>query len=213
MRLFNEEGWFANGVQAHLDVVPMSGWRRSLWYDQTGLPWVPPSPNMKEPGTAVVYPGVCFFEGTSASEGRGTDDPFRLVGAPWADPERLLHHMAGFRVPGVEMQPAEFTPRELPGVATAPKYVNETCRGLRLTVTDRDALQPVRLGIALLAAFLRAHPSQMELRNRRFDILTGSKSVRELLQRGTPPDEIALSWEQGVRAFSRLRERYLLYPA
>jgi len=209
--LWNNEGWLANSVKAPLTVVEMDGWERSMWYDETGLAWIPPSPNMPTLETAVVYPGMCLIEGTSISEGRGTASPFQLIGAPWADPERILKELSSFQIPGVAFAPAEFTPTEIPGTASEPKYEGTLCRGIRLSVTDRSAVSPVHLGICVLSAFKRAYPAETVLRNRRFDILSGNKSVRQQLDRGSHPDEICAAWEPELRAFGEVRSNYLLY--
>ena len=210
-RLWNEEGWLANGVKAPLQVVEMEGWQRSLWYDETGLSWTPPSPNMPSLETAVIYPGICFVEGTSVSEGRGTTTPFQVLGAPWANPDRLLKELSAFDTPGVKFSGAEFTPTEIPGTASEPKYEGTACRGIRLSVVDRNAVRPVHLGVTVLSAFKRAHPTETVFRNRRFDILTGNKSVRQQLERGYHPDEICEGWAHELRAFGEIRSKYLMY--
>jgi uncharacterized protein YbbC (DUF1343 family) len=210
-RMWNEEGQLKDGVRARLDVVPMEGWERSMWFDETGLPWLAPSPNMQLLSTAIIYPGLCFVEGTSISEGRGTPSPFELIGAPWADPDQIMKHLASFPTPGAAFTEAAFTPHAIPGVAAKPKYEGTLCRGVRVIIQDRNSLQPVKLGIAILAAFKRAHHDMTVLRNRRFDILTGSSSVRKKLEQNTHPDDITASWAPALESFARVRERYLLY--
>jgi uncharacterized protein YbbC (DUF1343 family) len=210
-RLWNDEGWLANGVKAPLQVLEMDGWKRSMWYDETGLEWTAPSPNMPSLTTAVVYPGLCFVEGTSISEGRGTPNPFELVGAPWAAPEKILKILSGFKTPGVAFTETEFTPREIPGIASQPKFEGTPCRGIRLSVVDRNLVQPVHLGVAILSAFKRAHPAETILRNRRFDILTGNRRVRQSLDQGVHPDEICDEWTEELKTFGEIRARYLLY--
>lgn len=210
-RLWNGEGWLANGVRARLKVVPMEGWKREMWYDQTGLTWIPPSPNMPRLSTAIVYPGICFIEGTSLSEGRGTSSPFEVVGAPWADSDKILSQLSVLRTPGVSFSAEEFTPREIPGIASEPKFENKLCRGIRLSVVERDKIEPVKLGIQIISAFLQAHRKETELRNRRFDILTGSSSVRKKLETDVAPEEIFQMWKSDLEKFCHLREKYLLY--
>ena len=209
--LWNNEGWLSNGVRVRLEVVPVAGWKRSMWFDESGLPWVAPSPNMQSLSTAIVYPGLCFVEGSSISEGRGTGSPFQLIGAPWTDPEKILHHLDAFEAPGIRFTPEEFRPRDIPGIARQPKFDGVPCRGVRITITDRDAVKPVRLGIAILAAFKRAHPQETILRNRRFDILTGNPSVRHQLDQNVSPESICDSWKQELEAFGKVREKYLVY--
>jgi uncharacterized protein YbbC (DUF1343 family) len=210
-RLWNEEGWSANGVKAHLEIVAMEGWERRMWFDETGLTWTAPSPNMPTLETAIIYPGLCFVEGTSVSEGRGTPQPFQIIGAPWADPEQILKHLSGFDTPGVECSEMDFVPKEIPGIASQPKFENSACRGVRVSVVDRDAVQPVHLGVSLLAAFKRAHPAETIFRNRRFDILTGNKNVRQMLERGVHPDEVCEGWARELSAFGQIRSKYLIY--
>jgi len=210
-RLWNDEGWLANGVKAPLQVVEMEGWQRSLWYDETGLSWTPPSPNMPSLETAVIYPGLCFVEGTSISEGRGTLSPFQLIGAPWANPEKILKELSAFKTPGVTFSAAQFAPIEIPGTASQPKFEDTVCNGIRLTVVDRNVVKPLHLGVAVLSAFKRAHPAETVFRNRRFDILTGNKSVRQQLERGCHPDEICEGWAEELRSFGDIRSKYLMY--
>jgi uncharacterized protein YbbC (DUF1343 family) len=210
-RLWNEEGWLTNAVKAPLEVVSMQGWKRPMWYDETGLSWTSPSPNMPTLATATVYPGICLVEGTSISEGRGTASPFQLIGAPWADPEKILHHLSPFDTSGAICSTAEFTPREIPGTASDPKHEGKLCRGICVSITDRNAVQSVHLGISILSAFKRAHPDETVFRNRRFDILTGNQNVRHQLDRGVPPDEICSGWTEELEAFGRIRRKYLLY--
>ena len=209
--LWNNEGWLENAVKASLKVVEMEGWRRSMWHDETGLAWIPPSPNMPSLETAVTYPGTCFVEGTSVSEGRGTPTPFQVLGAPWADPEKIMKELSAFKIPGVTFSAAEFTPVEIPATASNPKFEGTLCRGIRLSVIDRNAVKPVYLGVAVLSAFKRAHAAETIFRNRRFDILTGNKNVRQQLERGIHPDEICGGWEEGLRTFGEIRSKHLMY--
>lgn len=207
----NDEGWLGDGRKADLHVVLMERWRRSMWYDQTGLAWIPPSPNIPTLATASIYPGMCLVEGTSLSEGRGTSDPFLVVGAPWADPERVLGHLARFDVRCVKFTPERFTPREIPGTARHPKFEGKECRGIRIEIVNRDALKPVYVGISVLAAFKRAHPDDMLFDTMRFDSLAGNVQVREDLDLGAPPDEICAAWESDLGDFDRIRSKYLMY--
>ena len=208
-RLFNEEF----GLGAALDVVPMEGWRRAMFADDTGLPWVLPSPNMPTVETAVVYPGTVLFEGTMLSEGRGTTRPFELVGAPWIDAERFARDMNALELPGVYFRPAVFEP-------TFQKHAKTTCGGCQIHVLDRHAFRPVLTGVALIAAFRRADPAKFawrqppyeyEREKLTFDILAGSDRLRRQIEGGDPATEIAAGWEPDEESFRKLRERYLLY--
>jgi uncharacterized protein YbbC (DUF1343 family) len=208
-QLFNVEF----GIGADLEVIRMDGWHREMYYDQTGLPWVIPSPNMPTLDTAIVYPGTVLFEGTNLSEGRGTTRPFEIVGAPWAVAERFAAAMNQARLPGVHFRPAEFEP-------TFQKHAKTTCAGCQIHVLDRRAFRPVETGVALIAAFRAAGLDHFAWRNPPYeyerdkmpiDILAGSSELREQIERGIDPRAIAASWAPTVDAFMKTRERYLLY--
>jgi uncharacterized protein YbbC (DUF1343 family) len=210
-RLWNEERWLTGGVQAVLHVVGLQNWRRSQWYDETGLPWIPPSPNMTRLETAIIYPGLCLIEGTTLSEGRGTSSPFELIGAPWVDPDRVLKEIERLPHDGVSFEAATFIPRAIPGVTSAPKFEGEICQGVRISVVDRNKVLPVRLGISVLTAFLRMHPREMELQHPRFDLLSGDSYVGQMLEEGADPEDIAGRWKPDLARFGEVRGRYLLY--
>jgi uncharacterized protein YbbC (DUF1343 family) len=208
-RLFNER--FDLG--ADLDVVAMSGWRREMYADVTGLPWVMPSPNMPTLETAVVYPGTVLFEGTMLSEGRGTTRPFELVGAPGIEAERFAREMNALGLPGVVFRPAVFEP-------TFQKHARTACGGCQIHVTDRDAFRPVLTGVALIGMFRRVDPGRFAWRQPPyeyepvklpFDILAGSDRLRQDIEAGHDPHTIARSWHEDEEAFRQLREPYLLY--
>jgi uncharacterized protein YbbC (DUF1343 family) len=208
-RLFNEH--FAIG--AALEVVKMEGWERGMYADETGLPWVMPSPNMPTLETAVVYPGTVLFEGVMLSEGRGTTRPFELVGAPWIEAERFAETMNALELPGVYFRPAVFEP-------TFQKYAKLACAGAQLHVTDREAFRPVITGAALIHAFRRMDPQKFAWRQPPYeyehdklpiDILAGSDVLRLQIEREMPIGDIAESWREDEQAFARLRERFLLY--
>jgi uncharacterized protein YbbC (DUF1343 family) len=208
-QLFNGEF----GIGADLEVITMDGWRREMYFDETGLPWVIPSPNMPTLDTAIVYPGTVLFEGTNLSEGRGTTRPFEIVGAPWPVAERFAGAMNQARLPGVYFRPAVFEP-------TFQKHAKATCAGCQIHVLDRRAFRPVETGVALIAAFRTAGPDQFAWRNPPYeyehdqmpiDILAGSSELREQIEGGIDPRAIAASWEPTVGAFMKTRERHLLY--
>jgi uncharacterized protein YbbC (DUF1343 family) len=208
-RLFNEH--FAIG--APLEVVAMEGWQRQLFADETGLPWVMPSPNIPTLETAVVYPGTVLFEGMLISEGRGTTRPFELIGAPWIEAERFAPAMNALGLPGVHCRPAVFEP-------TFHKHAKQACGGCQIHVTDRRTFKPVLTGVALIQMFRRANPEQFAWREPPyeyehdklpFDILAGSDVLRQQLEADVPATDIAASWRADEAAFSRLRQPFLLY--
>ncbi len=198
-----------------LQVIEATGWRRDMLWPETGLAWIPPSPNIPNFETALVYPGAGFFEATSGSEGRGTDAPFLLVGAAWADGEQLATELNGRNLPGVRFEPASFTPRDIPGVAVDPKLEGNTVEGIRYRVTDPDVFEPVSAGVHVLHAFYhQAPPSQRDDFINRPDWLgklTGTNALYEMLTRGATPEEILASWQPDTAAFRRDRAPYLLY--
>jgi uncharacterized protein YbbC (DUF1343 family) len=208
-RLFNER--FELG--ATLEVVPMDGWRRDMYADATGLPWVMPSPNMPTLDTAIAYPGTVLFEGTLLSEGRGTTRPFELVGAPWIDADRFAREMHALGLPGAHFRPAVFEP-------TFQKHATQACGGCQIHVTDRAAFRPVLTGAALIQLFRRFDPARFAWRPPPYeyehdtppiDILAGSDVLRRQIESDLPPAAIAESWRDDEEGFRRLREGYLLY--
>ena len=195
------------------NIVPMTGWRRGLWYDETALPWVPPSPNMPTLTTAAVYPGMCLLEGTNVSEGRGTTTPFEVFGAPWMDPFRLAEAMNALELPGVCFRPHVFQP-------TFQKYAGVECGGAQIIVRDRNAMQPVRMGLALLCC-IRAHwPEALQWRAEEYefvtdrpaiDLLMGTSSLREQIDNGDPWQAIVSDWEADEAQWMQTRNQWLLY--
>jgi uncharacterized protein YbbC (DUF1343 family) len=208
-RLFNER----HGIGAKLEVVPMEGWSRGMYWDETGLPWVMPSPNMPTLDTAIVYPGTVLFEGTMLSEGRGTTRPFELIGAPWLDGEELSSRMNAIGLEGAHFRPAIFEP-------TFQKHARETCGGCQIHVTDRQAFEPVKAGVALMRECnemapdrfaWRPPPYEYEHGKMPIDILAGSEALREQIAARMPLADIVASWRDGEAAFAKIREPYLLY--
>ncbi|MEV7286458.1 DUF1343 domain-containing protein [Streptomyces sp. NPDC093252] len=186
-----------------LEVVRMRGWRRSDFYDASGLPWVPPSPNMPTPDTALVYAGTCLFEGTNLSEGRGTTRPFELLGAEGLD-GRWAAAANELGLPGVRFREAYFTP-------TFSKFPHRTVGGVQVHVHDRRAFDPVRTGIGLLITARRSWSGFRWLENHWIDTLTGSTRVRTMIDAGAGTGEVVAAWQHGLAAFRSTRERYLLY--
>jgi len=208
-RLFNEHFH----IGAELVVVPMEGWTRRQFADETGLPWVMPSPNMPTLDTAIVYPGTVLFEGILISEGRGTTRPFELVGAPWIDGERFAAGMNALDLPGAHFRPAGFEP-------TFQKYAKTPCGGCQIHVTDRYTFKPVLTGVALAQMFRRADPAQFAWRPPPYeyehdklpiDILAGSDRLRQQIEADVPARQIAEGWRNDEQAFTELRRRFLLY--
>lgn len=208
-KLFNE----AFGIGAPLETVTMEGWSRDLYFDDTDVPWIMPSPNMPTLDTAIVYPGTVLFEGTMVSEGRGTTRPFELIGAPYLDGAALAGRMNAHRLPGVYFRPADFEP-------TFQKHAKTPCGGCQLHVTSRMDFEPVIAGAALIRECYGLAPEQFQWREGPYeyehekmpiDILAGSTELREQVESQVPVPEIAASWTKGVAEFEALRAPYLLY--
>lgn len=199
-RLFNEEFLTA---PVPLDTVLMSGWKRSDFHDASGLPWVPPSPNMPTPDTALVYAGTCLFEGTNLSEGRGSARPFELLGAEGID-RRWAEEAGELELPGVRFREAYFTP-------TFSKFQGKTVGGVQIHVHDRAAYDPVRTGIALLVTAKQVWSGFAWRPDNWIDKLTGSARVRTMIDAGADADEVVAGWQDELAAFRRVRREYLLY--
>ena len=197
-KLFNGE----NKIGADLTVVAMKNWRRDDWFDDTALPWISPSPNMRNMNEAALYPGIGAIEGTNLSVGRGTDTPFEHVGAPWIDGVQLSDALNARALPGVRFYPVRFTP-------ASSKYANEECQGVFMIVTDRAALRPVRLGLEVASAINRLYPGQYQLESAAR--LFGSRDTLARVKTGDDPAAIAASWAAAEARWRLLRSKYLLY--
>ncbi len=198
---------------AAIEVLPLAGWRRNEYHDETGLPWVLPSPNLPTLESAIVYPGMVLLEGTNLSEGRGTTRPFEIAGAPWLDAHRLAAAMNDLALPGIWFRPAEFQP-------TFQKHAGQSCGGCQLHVTDRSAFRPVLTAVAFLQVCRRLAPDRFAWREPPYeyetvippiDILSGSDALRRSLDDDVPYTAIAEEWTADLDAFRRVREHYLSY--
>jgi uncharacterized protein YbbC (DUF1343 family) len=197
-KLFNAE----NGIGADLTVVALRNWRRDQWFDHTGLPWINPSPNMRNLLQATLYPGVGAFEGTNLSVGRGTDTPFEQLGAPWIDGVQLSDALNARWIPGVSFYPVRFTP-------ASSKYAKEECQGVFMIVTDRLALRPVRVGVEIAAMLHKLYGATFELDAAAR--LFGSKDSLARIRAGESPEAIASSWAADEARWRVIRAKYLLY--
>ncbi len=205
---------FAARMGAEVTVVPVANLRRSTRWEDTDLPWRAPSPNIPSLETALAYPGFGLFEGTNLSEGRGTAAPFRLVGAPWTDPEAWLRQIGGAPA-GVRLTPARFVPRPLPA-APAPRFAEEEVAGLRVELTDPTRFRPVRSALVAIAAARASHPESFEFREAGgrywLDLLLGTDRIRQGLEAGVPVPELLEGEEAALEAFLEERRSSLLYP-
>ncbi|MDR3629069.1 MAG: DUF1343 domain-containing protein [Desulfocapsaceae bacterium] len=198
---------------ADLEVIAMQGWRRSMSFGESGLPWVFPSPNMPTPATALVYPGQVIWEGTNVSEGRGTTLPFELVGAPFWEHEPIVRLLSATPLPGCFFRPLIFEP-------TSGKWAGASCTGFQVHVTDPDTFLPYRTSLALLQAVLRLYPDQFRYKDPPYeyeferlpmDLILGSTTVRRQLGEGMPILAMEEEWQQGLAEFAGCRKGYFLY--
>jgi len=196
------------GVEVELRVVPARGWRRGVWYDETGLPWVAPSPNMPSLESAAHYPGTCLFEGTNLSVGRGTPRPFQWIGAPWLDGARLAERLNARSLPGVRFEPARFTPVS-PGDG---KFPGVEVEGVRFVLVDRDAYDPTVAAVAALVEARRLSGDRWAWRPGHFDRLAGTDRLREGIDAGADVAALTRDWPRQLERFRALRQPYLIYP-
>jgi len=190
-------------------MVPMQGWRRAWWFDETELPWVFPSPNLPTLDAVTLYPGTCLIEGTNLSEGRGTTRPFELIGAPWLDPFALATALERRQLPGVAFRPTFFTPM-------FSKHANVSCGGVQIHIVDREVMRPVALGMTLLEVLRELDGDAFAWRQGRegrysIDLLLGSDQPRRRLDAGDSGAQITAGWNEEAQAFEERRQPYLLY--
>jgi uncharacterized protein YbbC (DUF1343 family) len=195
------------GIDADVRVVPAAGWRRDQTLWETGLPFLPPSPNLKDLESLFHYPGSCLFEGTALSVGRGTDAAYRQIGAPWLDPAKVIASLPADRLPGVQFIPVAFTPVQ----PADGKYPGMRVNGIRWILTDESRYDPTLTAVVLLSAIRRIHPDSIGFRASGFDRLAGGSSIREALLAGKDPFELADSWRAAREEWLRHREAALLY--
>ena len=188
-------------------MIPMEGWRRSMDFEATGLPFVPPSLNLRTLESLYHYPGLCVFEGTNLSVGRGSDAPFEQIGAPWLDTAAVLGQLREAAPRGVRFTGTTFKPG-LPGDG---KYRDTLVSGIRLITTDRQIYDPTITAVYLLAAIHAVHPKQFAFRPSQFDRLAGGADLREEIERGTPVPDIASRWQEELTRFKDRRRGFLLY--
>ncbi len=197
-KMFNAE----RHIGARLEVVPLEGWQPGDWFDSTGLPWVNPSPNLRDLNEATLYPGVALIEGTNVSVGRGTDTPFEVVGAPWIKSRELAAYLNGRSIQSVRFVPIVFTP-------SSSNFAGERCEGVNLTVLDRNTLDSPELGMELASALHKLYPNDFKL-EKMADLLV-NQTVLAAIETGEDPRRIAEDWQERLQEFVRLREKYLLY--
>jgi uncharacterized protein YbbC (DUF1343 family)/CubicO group peptidase (beta-lactamase class C family) len=196
--MFNSE----NHLGAKLHVIKMQGWQRTDWYDETGLPWTNPSPNLRNPTEEVLYPGVAMVEGANVSVGRGTDTPFEFLGAPWMDSRNLSSYLNARGIQGVRFLPVDFKP-------SSSSFAGQVCHGVQILLIDRQALDPTELGVELAAALGKLYPNVFQLEKTL--PLIGARWVLKAIAAGEDPRRIVFEWQDPLEHFRALRSKYLLY--
>ena len=208
-KMFNEHF----GIGCELEVIQMEGWRRDMWFDQSGLPWILPSPNIPTPDTCIVFPATVHIEGTELSEGRGTTKPFELNGAPFIDANEWKQKLDSYDFPGVTFRSCYFQP-------TFQKWAGQTCGGIQMHVTDRDTFTPVIVGIAMVKAAYDLYTGKFqwkqtdyeyEFGKNPFDVVSGTDKIRKAIEAGDSLDTIENAWQNRLSEFSAIRRSFLLY--
>ena len=196
-KMFNTE----NKLNAKLHVIKMCGYERTYWYDETGLQWVNPSPNLRTLNETILYPGVAMVEGSNVSVGRGTDTPFELLGAPWINAKDLASYLNSRKIQGVRFLPVDFTP-------TNSRFKNEVCHGVQIVLVDRQALDPTAMGIEIASALYKLYPDEFQIDSTR-DLI--GENALQAIKDGQDPQSIIMQWQEQLEQFLKLRSKYLLY--
>jgi uncharacterized protein YbbC (DUF1343 family) len=189
-------------IHAKLRVIKMQGYKRTDWYDETGLPWVVPSPNLRTLTEAILYPGVAMVEGSNVSVGRGTDMPFELLGAPWINGDELATYLSNRKIQGVHFMPVDFIPVSHP-------FKNEVCHGVQISLIDRQILDSPALGVEIASALHNLYPKDFQV-DKTLGLI-GSQEVLQAIKDGQDPHAIVQKWQEPLEQFYKLRSKYLLY--
>lgn len=209
--LFNHDIKTKKNISAEVEIIKMLNWDRKKYYDEYFSDWMPPSPNINKFETALVYPGTCLIEGTNISEGRGTQEPFLIIGAPFIESENLIDELMNLSVAGIEYESTTFTPVKIEGMSSSPKLKDITCNGIRISVVNRQEFNAVEFGVHLLSVLIKLYPDKIKFNNDFFDKLAGTDKIRKLLLESTNPSVIIQSWQDDLTNFINKRNKYLLY--
>jgi uncharacterized protein YbbC (DUF1343 family) len=195
--------------KATVTISSLDNWAPEFLFDACSLPWVAPSPNIPNAKTALLYVGMCLFEGTNLNEGRGTDTPFALIGAPWLKADAIIKRIQPEESAGCSLEAVRYTPEPIPEKAENPVYKGHECNGIKIDVTDADAVRAFTLAVALLSAIHALHPKEFEWK-KSFDVLAGSPDLRARIEKGENALAIAAECEKGLGAYQKLRvSRYV----
>jgi len=211
-KMIQGEAWMPHMDSLDLHIVPMEGWTRDLFWQDTDLEWIDPSPNMRNPLEAITYPGLCLLEGTNLNEGRGTVMPFEQIGAPWMDSKSVARQLLESSVAGFTVEPVVYTPVSMPGYSLHPRFMGEEVNGILIRVPEPQLFDAVAFGVHYLTIMHTDYPEQFEWRSpASIDRFWGSSSLREQLAEGKTADEIIASYGAELDAFNNLRTPYLIY--
>ncbi len=209
--LFVNENFINIDSKPELTVIKTKGWKRNYFWDDLDREWIPTSPNIPKFETSLIYPGTCFIEGTNISEGRGTDDPFLTIGAPFINSVELIYNLKALQIEGIEFSPSSFTPVNIKGKASHPKYEGINCYGVKFKLTDKKKFNAIEFGVYLIYSLIKLYPDNFKFRENYFDKLAGTNKLRKDLLAGKNPSLIIKSWENELEEFKSIRKKYLLY--
>jgi len=202
--MINNEKWIE--YQPELEIIKMKGWTKDLWYDETKLPWIKPSPNIPDLNTAIIYPGMCLLEATNLSEGRGTKKPFKKFGAPWINKQDLTQELNNLNLPGVVFKPITFIPTPIKGMSNDPKYKNQVCHGAEIILTDRDKFLSVATGMSILRVINDKYPTKLKIKSSGMNRLWGNAEFLNQFQ-STDSNQFSIP----IKNYSRIAKKYFLY--
>lgn len=211
-KMFNEEKWLTNGVKVDLTIITMENWKRDSFYDELGLKWIKPSPNMPSAITALLYPGMGLLETCNVSEGRGTDKPFINIGAPWLDNVALKKRLDETNIPGIKIDTTSYIPIDKPGAAMNPKFEGERCKGLIFEITDARVFPSVEFGIRLIFQIRQNHPHKFSWKSKqRILKMFGNEDVPRAINEAESVENVIQTWQLELEKFKTIRKKYLLY--
>jgi uncharacterized protein YbbC (DUF1343 family) len=209
--MIKDQEWIDHADKLDLHIVELSGWKSHKPYSKTGLEWIDPSPNMRNVNEALVYPGMCLFEATNFSDGRGTEHPFEWVGAAYIDNEKVIDELKKRDISGLKIEPIEYVPVDMPGYAMNPKFKDQTVKGLELTVTDPVNFKSVEFGVHLIEILQKYYPDDFEMGKPRMGRTWGNNDLYDMILDGKSATEIIASYREELLQFMKIREKYLLY--
>ncbi len=209
--LFISENYITAFSPPDVEIIKMKRWERNNYWDDLKLTWLPTSPNIPTFETALVYPGTCLIEGTNISEGRGTENPFLTIGAPFINPDNLISELKVDESSGIILFPTEFIPVEIKGKTVNPKFNGKKCYGINIKVTDKTKFGAIGFGLKLVYTLHKLYPDKFEFRENHFDLLTGTNKIRLSIEKGGSPHLIKKLWQEDLNNFKKIRNKYLLY--